>query len=81
MTTQLLPCPFCGDLPTFTDWVHKDDRRYVAMELECCVTMKSSISWPDYAKMPDALIDEQLKADLTKDWNTRVDTNKDETND
>lgn len=68
---ELLPCPHCGSKPFFTYRGEQDDRRYVAMELECCAMMSATISYPAFTKMTEDVIKVELKAKLTESWNTR----------
>lgn len=69
---DLKPCPFCGDKPTFSDIKDPDERRYMMMELECCVTMRTSISYPDYNKLPGEALANVLKHQLVAQWNART---------
>lgn len=70
--SDLLDCPFCGGTPKFSTANERDDRRYVAMELECCVVMTDSIGWGRFKSMTDDEIKAELTASLTKTWNTRA---------
>lgn len=75
---KLIPCPFCGGVPAFTAAQVKDDRRYVQMELECCITMTTNISYPHFTKMSPTDLDYHLKATLTAQWNQRADLGSDD---
>lgn len=67
----LKPCPFCRNVPTPSVVEEMDDRRYVRMQIECCVTMSTGIGWSRYKNMSEAAIKSELLADLTKQWNDR----------
>lgn len=67
----LLPCPFCGNVPSFTGVEDRDDRRYMEMELECCVTMTASIGYGRFRSMTPAEIKDDLTRQLVEQWNRR----------
>lgn len=69
--TPVKPCPFCGSQPRFSDVEYIDDRRYVQMELECCVTMSAVLGYQKYSGMTDKAIHAVLTDRLTKHWNIR----------
>ena len=73
MSSNLLPCPFCGGLPYFEgdakDW--KDDHRYVELSLTCCVTMCETIGWKRARDMTIEARNKELQIRLTDKWNTR----------
>lgn len=68
----LLSCPFCSSVPTFSDVEEKDDRRYVEMRLECCITMQAGIGWRSYRDMSHPDRKEHLQKELTASWNKRA---------
>ena len=75
MTNELFtPCPFCGEQPWFAgdtaEW--KDEGRYVELSLRCCVRMSEAIGWRLGRDMTVEERTAQLKASLTKRWNTRA---------
>lgn len=69
----LLPCPFCGGVPSFqgdaADW--KDDSRYVELSLGCCAIMTEGIGWRKARDMTVAARTAELESALSKRWNTR----------
>lgn len=69
---EVMPCPFCGKQPEFSSYRECDDRRYVKMELECCVIMSQSMGWSEFKNKTDIAITEDLKAELTHEWNRRA---------
>lgn len=70
----LLPCPFCDNQPAFSCVEEKDERRYVAMRLDCwCgVEMKETLSFGQYRNLTGKQIEYDLKSKLTKRWNIRA---------
>ncbi len=79
MSHVLTRCPFCGDRPSFSSVEEKDERRYMGMQIECCVTMKEGIGWHRYRDMTKAAIKSELEAALTKQWNERYTPEGDDT--
>lgn len=69
---EFLPCPFCGETPSISEVEDRDDRRYMAMELECCVTMSAEIGYGRYRSMTAAAINDYLVSRLADQWNVRV---------
>ena len=69
--TKFLPCPFCGEQPIISHVEDRDDRRYMVMELECCVTMSVAIGYGQYKNMTDMEIEADLASQLLKKWNER----------
>ena len=72
--TDLLPCPFCGGDPWFDKPQAYDDRRYMAMHLECCAKMQATIGYSKYRNMSEEDIAAALKQQLIAAWNTRTPT-------
>lgn len=67
----LLPCPFCGNVPFFSSVEARDDGRYMAMDLVCCVTMTASIGYGRFRNMTPAEIKDDLTHQLVEQWNRR----------
>lgn len=68
----LLPCPFCGEVPSFTTPEKKDERRYVEMKLECCsIKMAAALGWNQYKELSDTQITTRLHDELLQNWNKR----------
>lgn len=72
MDTELKPCPFCGEAPTFSDVEEMDDRRYMLLTLNCCISMGATIGYGGYKGMTTDAIRASLTAELTERWNTRA---------
>jgi hypothetical protein len=68
----LNPCPFCGACPEYSDVEERDDRRYVEMQLQCCVTMATTVSWPAWSETPLPQLRVQMRKTLAEQWNTRT---------
>ena len=73
----LKPCPFCGEVATFTDVIEEDYGRYYEMRIECqglyCdTTMAEEFDYVVYRKLGQAEADNNLKNSLAKKWNTRA---------
>lgn len=69
---ELKPCPFCGGLPEFTEVEEEDERRYMKMTLDCCVSMKATVGWGTYRHMTAEAIQTALETDLIERWNARA---------
>lgn len=78
MNTKLLPCPFCGETPIFSDVEERDDRRYMRMLLECCITMSASIGYSKFKYMSDKEVKDYLTSKLINKWNSRLVTEDEE---
>lgn len=65
-------CPFCGEQPAFSEHYTIADRRYVRMNLECCVSMTDDIPWEKYRGLPEEQVAAQLKESLAASWNGRA---------
>lgn len=48
-----------------------DDRRYMLLTLDCCVSMRATIGFGDYKDMTTDAIQASLTAELIKRWNSR----------
>lgn len=70
---ELKPCPFCGGDPWFDKPQAYDDRRYMAMHLECCVKLRATLGYSKYRNMRPEDIEAALKKELVAAWNTRAD--------
>ena len=72
MSDILKPCPFCGGMPDF-GWVEeKDERRYVQLDLICCVTMSDTLSFHEHKSLSDDETEARLKTSLAESWNRRT---------
>lgn len=73
---EILPCPFCGNVPSFegdsSEW--RDDCRYVQLSLVCCATMTECIGWKKARDLTPAERETALRAALTAAWNKRAET-------
>lgn len=69
---NLKTCPFCDNKPSFTPLRYKDDRRYVEMNLECCIEMKEVLNFSQYRSLNEVYIVDKLKLALINRWNTRA---------
>jgi|WetSurMetagenome_2_1015567.scaffolds.fasta_scaffold24997_4 hypothetical protein len=70
---ELKPCPFCGDIPTISDPEWMDDRRYIAIDIICCIKMKILLGWEEAKDLSSLEIEQNLKEEAIKEWNTRTD--------
>lgn len=77
---ELQPCPFCGDIPYFSEVMEKDDRRYMQRNLICCVSMRTTIGYGRFKNMTDKAIEAELTESLIKQWNARNKPEIDEAN-
>jgi hypothetical protein len=73
--TQFLPCPFCGSNPTVHEVHSTDERRYMQMNVSCCVTMSAGLQYSVYRSMIAIDIEKQIINMLAQKWNTRVEDN------
>lgn len=70
---ELKPCPFCGGDPWFDKPQAYDDRRYMAMHLECCAKIQATLGYRRYWDMRPEDIEAALRKELVAAWNTRAD--------
>jgi hypothetical protein len=69
---KLSKCPFCGDIPAFSNYELKDDNRYAKMTLECCIRMSASIPYGQFRLMTNEQIDRKLRSELLAQWENRA---------